>query len=116
MPEFTGAGWDRLNDQVERVASSPRNKSIRIDRLTTRVPVGFRQLAMKAARRRGLSLEAYLRRSIAAVMVHDLGLDWWELLADEPWTAVYGAGLREVKPLAGAEFGPWHVDGMSDPP
>jgi hypothetical protein len=116
MPEFQGPGWDRLGDQIDRAATMPRNKSIRIDRLTTRVPVGFRQLAMKAARRRGLSFEAYLRRAIAAVMVYDLELDWWELLADEPWVAVYGAGLREVRPLGGAEYGPWHITAMEEPP
>lgn len=115
-PRYTGDGWDRLSDQVENSINKPHNKTIRIDRLTTKVPVGFRSVTMKAARRRGLSMEAYIRRALASVMVYDLGLDWWELMTDEPWTQEYGSGLRERRPLAGAHFGPWQIDGMSDPP
>lgn len=120
-PPLTGDGWDRLTDAVQQQiihdrGMSSAKTSVRIDRLTTRVPVGFRSLTMKAARQRGLSLEAYIRRALASVMVHDLDLDWWELLADEPWVTTYAGGLNERRPLAGAGFGQWHIDGMSDPP
>jgi hypothetical protein len=119
--DLTGEGWELLTDAVQAQILRDRGQSAkrttRIDRLTTRVPAdGFRTLTMKAARRRGLSLEAYQRRAIAAVMVYDLDLNWWELLADEPWVTTYAGGLNERRPLAGAAFGPWHIDGMSDPP
>lgn len=115
-PRYTGAGWERLSDQIDNTVAKPAHRSVRIDRLGTRVPQGFRSQTMKAARRRGLSMEAYIRRALASVMVYDLGLDWWELMVDEPWTQEYAAGLSERRPLAGSHFGPWHIDGMSDPP
>lgn len=115
--QLRGDGWDLLTDAVQQqLRTQASSRTVRIDRLSTRVPQGFRALTMKAARGRGLSLEAYIRRALASVMVYDLGLDWWELLADEPWVTTYGGGLAERQPLAGAGFGVWRIDGMSDPP
>ena len=41
-------------------------------------------LVAEAAARRNLSITAYARRALLAFVCHDLGLDWDDVMADEP--------------------------------
>jgi hypothetical protein len=66
-----------------------------------------------AARRRGMSPSAYLRRAAVAFATFDLDRDWDEVMADEPGFTAFGKnmGKSPYRPN-GHGFGPWKVLGL----
>lgn len=68
----------------------------------------------KAAKSRGINRAGYIRRALAVLAAHDLGLDWRELVATGPAPMVYGrtaysrdfpARLRDN----GEGYGDWDI-------
>lgn len=88
-------------------ASGPRDR-ISLGLNYQRSAAGF---VAEAARRRNLSITAYARRALLAFVCHDLGLDWDEVMADEPgiWTR------QELPPEAGRGrgYGPWRIQKLA---
>ena len=68
-----------------------------------------------AAEQRGMSFAAFVRRSAFAVAVHDLGLDWDEVMKDEISPRAYGNAryynTREFD--GGTGYGPWRIGVMT---
>jgi hypothetical protein len=66
-----------------------------------------------AARRRGMSPSAYLRRAAVAFATFDLDRDWDEVMADEPGFTAFGKnmGKSPYRPN-GHGFGPWKITGV----
>jgi hypothetical protein len=116
MPsDFDGPGWDLLTDAVQRSISVKRIAP-NTDKFMVRTALTTRPLLLHAAQARGVSTDTYIRRALSAFLVYDLGLDWWELLSDEPWATLSGQSLHERRPLAGAGYGPWQIDSLSEVP
>jgi hypothetical protein len=69
----------------------------------------------RAAERRGMSVAAFLRRAALAVAVHDLGLDWDEVMKDEISPRAHGNAryynTREFD--GGVGYGPWRIGLMT---
>lgn len=72
------------------------------------------RLINEAARRRGLSTTAYIRRAAAAIATFDLEASWEDAMADEPGFGLYGErpGRAVIRP-DGHGFGPWQVTGLT---
>lgn len=66
----------------------------------------------KAAKRRGMSPSAYMRRASVSFALHDLGQDenWGRVNVDEPGFTAYGVNMGKApfRP-AGHGFGPWLI-------
>lgn len=71
-------------------------------------------IAQRAAKARGLSLAGYARRCIIAVACHDLGLDYREVMIDEPAVRPYGDLAADLVRKNGLEHGPWNVTEMGE--
>lgn len=69
----------------------------------------------KAAKRRGISPAAYIRRSAVAFALYDLQQDaaWDTVNADEPGFTAFGVhmGRAPFRPN-GHGFGPWRITGL----
>lgn len=70
-------------------------------------------IIQRAAKRRGMSPAAFIRRAAVAFAVHDLHGDWDEVNADEPGFTGYNRpmGKAPFRP-AGHGFGPWRIMGL----
>lgn len=77
-------------------------------------PDGMYDVVMEAARARGISSTAYMRRAATAFAAQDLGLDWHELMLDEKGVQQYGikGGGAALPPARGEGFGPWVITGL----
>ena len=72
-----------------------------------------RSLILDAARMRGMSEQAYMRRSIMAFVCYDLGLDWDEIMAKEgPVRRAGQAAVYDRRPMRGTGFGRWKIVGV----
>lgn len=67
----------------------------------------------EAASRRHMSVSAYVRRAAVAIACRDLGLNWDEVMQDEPGFGIYGErpGRAVIRPN-GHGFGAWRVTGL----
>jgi len=68
-------------------------------------------LVLAAAMKRDMTLSAYARRAIMAVVCHDLGLDWDEVMLDEPNVRRFD-GKTPGDP-AGTGHGDWIIAEMT---
>ncbi len=74
-----------------------------------RLPLEMQALVDQAAREvRDISRNSYMRRAIMAMVVHDLGLDWSEVMAKEPGIFNWDQDSR-LQRLAGEGHGPWRI-------
>jgi hypothetical protein len=106
-------GWDILDSELRhRVAASNE----RYDQVTIFTTPQQRKLLFAAAQYRDLAMQSYARRAIVAFAAHDLQLPWAFVMADEPFVTHFDeTGLfRQRQRLAGAGFGPWLIDGLSE--
>lgn len=77
----------------------------------------FRVLLDEAAFRRNISLTGYLRRAAAAMIAHDLGLDFEDVAQHSAMPAAYGAtggGRLKRTQDDGTEYGNWHIVEVSE--
>lgn len=65
----------------------------------------------RAARKRGISTEGYIRRAVLAMVCHDLGIPWDEMMADEGPVGRFGrGGVHDREPKRGKGFGEWQIE------
>lgn len=70
-----------------------------------------RTLLLAAARDRGMSETAYMRRAIMAFVCHDLGLEWSTVMASEgPIRHAGHAAVYDRTPARGRGFGEWTIE------
>jgi len=76
-----------------------------------RLPLDMQALMDEAARGRGISRNSYMRRAIMAMVVHDLGLDWETVMANEPGVFDWerSAGIQRLR---GRGYGPWRIGAL----
>jgi hypothetical protein len=120
-PDLSGEPWaDRIMGQIEANATGGAPSKRRIAFLTRRESFGQ---VIEAARRRDLSLTAYVFRCVWAFVVTDLGLDWFEEMEHEPRARRLGqrgfvAGERSIDikdtRKKGRGHGNWKIDGLSN--
>jgi len=89
---------DRLDAVVERQAQRPF--LVRFGN-----PPLWHDIIDEAARRRGIAIDGYARRALMAFVTRDLGLEWTEVMADEP--TVYDWDDFEAREQHGEGFGDW---------
>jgi hypothetical protein len=111
MTDHSGKVWaQRLEDvMVERQPRRAERKSVILN-----MPRTMRIALAYAAERRGMSLSGYARRAIMAFVCRDLGLDWFEIMADEP--RIRRADTRRYSDSIppGAAYGPWEIEGLRE--
>lgn len=103
LPEW----GERLLGQMEARGKEPRRR----DRpaVALKVPIEWYKLIREAARSRDLTMAAYARRSVMAMVCRDLGLDWRETMLIEPGVQDYDT-QRPVERVQGAGHGPWVIE------
>ena len=104
--------WKQVLDQeIER----RRTKRTRSDR-SVGVNMDAQQwkLIDRAAARRGMSVAAFVRRSALALAINDLGLDWDEVMKDEPSPRGYGNAryFNTRENAGGMGHGLWRIKEM----
>jgi len=77
-----------------------------------RVPLSAAPHIAEAARRRDMSITAYLRRAAIAFAAYDLGLDQQQMLVDEPATRLKSEGPRTNRLQQGRGHGDWKILGL----
>jgi len=106
MTDFSDRQWaQRLEDvMVERQPRRAERKSVILN-----MPLTMRVALALAADRRGMSLSGYARRAIMAFVCRDLGLPWFDMMADEP--RIRRADTRRYSDSIppGAAYGPWEI-------
>lgn len=104
---------ERWQDVIEAQVAASVQRQRATPRKSTAINTSQEQYdaLLFAARQRDISMAAYLRRSSLAFAVHDLGLDWFEVMADEPATGGFG-NARRLEPLAGSGAGLWRITGL----
>lgn len=79
---------------------------------------GLRPLLDEACRRRGTSMQGYLRRALCAFIAHDLGMPLSEVtkFTSPPtrYNASNGAGRRIRVDDDGAGFGAWKIEQLGE--
>jgi hypothetical protein len=105
-------GWDILDSELRRKATQSRENW---DQVTIFLTPSQRRLLFAASKYRDLAMQSYARRAIVAFAAHDLLLPWAYVMADEPpVTSFTEFGLRESQRMAGAGYGPWIIDELSE--
>lgn len=90
----------RLDEVVDKLAQ--KNAKV-----TSVIPPMWEELVEDAAKSRGLAMDAYIRRAFMAFVVHDLNLDWKDVMQDEP--RIYEWDEYEALHQRGQGYGDWHV-------
>jgi len=105
--------WDILDSEVRRKAAASNS---RYDQVTIYTTPPQRKLLFAAAKYRDLAMQSYARRAVVAFAAHDLMLPWSYVMADEPFVTHFDqTGLfRQRQYLAGAGFGPWIIEELSE--
>lgn len=111
MPKTTSSWRERAADALT-AAEPPEYRRVRT--VSINWPGRFQVLALRAAKARGISLSSYARRAVMAFVVHDLGLDWDEVMRDESPLRLHGEHNTNetVKQPRGEGFGPWRIGGL----
>ena len=102
------ADWrERALDMLQ----APRGEAIVVSGI--RLNPQQQALVNRAARARGMSPAAFMRRSSIAMACHDLGEDWERAMVGEPGFGAYGRppGQRPYRP-EGHGFGKWIITGL----
>jgi hypothetical protein len=103
MPE----SWQTI---IEAQVAASVQRHRRQPRKSTAINLAQEQynVLLNAARSRDISMAAYLRRAALAFACFDLGLDWDQVMADEPATGGFG-NTGVLQELAGSGAGAWHI-------
>lgn len=99
-----GRWQDLLVDQVDQDQGREPRRSLAIN-----FPPSMAGHIIKVARQRDMSITALARRALMAFVVHDLGLDWAEVMADEPRLRTFDAQGTEPERSCGTGHGPWRI-------
>lgn len=78
------------------------------------LPPEWTPILQRAAAARGLNTSAFVRRAAMAIAVHDLGLDWLEVMSIEPRVRLHGEFAGEPQRRGGTGHGPWQVSSMQE--
>lgn len=113
--EQSTEGWQanalkRLEErEVKHRFSGPKKYG---NDLRIRAAAPLRRMIQEAAKKRNITIAAYIRRSIAAFVAYDLGVTAQEVLAEGPGAADWGdVGLRAEGPEDGVTgYGPWRIE------
>lgn len=104
-PTWREAALTAVRLSVEDEYSRQPNRNFRV-----RVPLQWVKLMQKAARSRGMSTTGYMRRAIMSWVSHDLNMDWFELMEDEPNVAPGRPAASNPHVFLGGEgFGAWRI-------
>lgn len=72
-----------------------------------------RTALLEAARMRGISENAYIRRAVLAMVCYDLGIEWSDMMASEGAVRKAGqAAVYDRTPMQGRGFGRWRIVGL----
>lgn len=71
-----------------------------------------RKIIADAAWHRGMTVNSYLRRAALAFSAYDLGLDWWEVTANETHIGGKSSGRTSYERLHGSGYGDWIISGL----
>lgn len=110
-----GHGWrDVVRDAVDSRAaeSATRNRGASATANISRVGFGVEAnpYIVRAAKKRGISVSGYIRRSTAAMAALDLGIDPREIFEkDVAITPIGRIGARPSKDLDGELYGLWDI-------
>jgi hypothetical protein len=111
-------GWqERAIARVRARQSKTRRNNERKNGIWTFFDDPFRTLLDEAAMRRNISLTGYARRAIAAMIAHDLGMDFTEVTKHGSQPAPYAAtgGGRLVRTTDdGTGQGPWRITNVEE--
>lgn len=104
-----------VKNMIERDAKR-REKRGWMQRLHLFISPAMADLVDKAAKRRNMTKGSYIRRALAVVVGHDLGIPWREVNADNPVVLEYGKHGHSSKGAAkkrddGEGFGDWDFAG-----
>lgn len=74
----------------------------------------------RAAKKRGISKSAYVRRAAVALACHDLGLDYAKVMEGEAGTLPYGKGGGKPEEIGesknGMGYGQWAIRALEGEP
>lgn len=111
----SGFDWrDRLVQSVETSAlerKKGKRRSHHDHRLNLEVPNGLWPLLIEAARRRGGSPTAYIRRATIAFIAHDLNKRIEDVFALDPRWSTPGS-RRPIDDPAGERGGSWDIEDL----
>lgn len=106
---------DKLMDQIDMREPKPSAGSRNRRRtISTNFAPSLYLVVQSAARARGISMAAYIRRAAVAFAVYDGGLSWDETMADEaPVKAFAVDALPDPETSGGRGFGAWLIGKLS---
>lgn len=109
-----GDDWrQRMLDEIATRSRIPRTDPRR--GVFMRLYPWMRSLLVDAARKRGISIGAYCRRAVMAMIARDMGEDYYELMRDEPMTRSFANEGKQAA-LRGHGYGPWAIKELADEP
>lgn len=92
-------GWQKR--AVEGVEGTQSDDNVWMRNISVRASWKFWSLAKIAARQRGICMQGYIRRAVAAFMVRDLGMSWEEITSLCPVTFPFNQNSPEAKRVLG---------------
>lgn len=90
-------------DQLDTTGMQAKRRNLNIN-----FPPEFAGPILAAAKARDLSLTAFTRRCLMSVVTYDLGLDWFDVMADEPGLRGFSNTIDPVVGF-GEGHGPWKI-------
>lgn len=82
--------------------------------LGLKLPPDMARAMREAARGRDLALAAYARRAIMAMVAHDLGIPYSELMVGEGPVACFANDVQMERGLDGSGHGAWNIGSVSE--
>jgi hypothetical protein len=106
---------DKLMDQIAMREPKPSAASRNRRRtISTNFAPSLYLVVQSAARARGISMAAYIRRAAVAFAVYDGDLSWDETMADEaPVKGFAVDALPDPATAGGQGFGDWQIKDLS---
>lgn len=95
---------------MERVEDAVGDRPMPKYLIQAQTPDRLRPFVVRAARKRGMPVSAYLRRAVLAFVVRDLDLDWDEVMEDEP--SIDAEDNLPPRRYRGRGFGNWKIRGL----
>jgi hypothetical protein len=110
MPDQKPNWREALMDAVDTRPTKKERRSIAIN-----FSDSWYVMIQRAAKARGMSMTAFMRRAVMAFVVFDLGEDWFEVMEGEPNIGPYANsyGTKVLERKAGHEHGDWQIEGLS---
>lgn len=111
-------GWEERALARVHERQKKSRKGRRTQGITLFYDIPFRVVLDAAAAKRGISMNGYVRRSVIAMMCHDLGLKATDLGRHTARATGYGVRNPDGSKSKGYDdmegFGPWHITGVDD--